>query len=69
MNTLERMLISGFYIILLGISTWLLSTVSVNSGRILVLEQRTNNHTREMADMKIEIKEHRVATEFLNGKR
>jgi hypothetical protein len=67
MTSTERFLITALWIVMFGVSTWLLGTVSINSGRILVLEQRANNHTREMAEQKLELKEHRLATEQ-NGK-
>ena len=68
MTQTERMLISILFVIVLGIVSWLMGTVSINSGRLLVLEQRANNHSREMLEMRQDVKEHRVMTE-LNGKR
>jgi hypothetical protein len=63
MSTTERMLIGALFAILMGLEAWLLGTVSVNSARIAVLEQRTNNHSREMVDMKADMRDHRSATE------
>ena len=68
MTQTERMLISILFVIVLGIVSWLMGTVSINSGRLLVLEQRANNHSREMLEMRQDVKEHRVMTEP-NGKR
>lgn len=63
MNQTERWLISGLFAILMMIGSWLLATVTVNSTRISVLEQRTNNHVREMDEMKVELRDHRQRTE------
>jgi hypothetical protein len=68
MTQTERMLVSIVFVIVLGSVSWLMGTVSINSGRLLVLEQRANNHSREMLEMRQDVKEHRVMTE-LNGKR
>jgi len=66
MSQAERMLVSAIFVILLGFVSWLLATVSINTGRIMVLEQRTNNHAAEMQLSREELKEHRKSTE--NGK-
>lgn len=63
MNQTERWLISGLFAILMMIGSWLLATVTVNSTRISVLEQRTNNHVREMDEMKADLRDHRQRTE------
>jgi len=62
-TTTERMLISALFTILLMIGAWLMATVTVNSARISVLEQRTNNHMREMNEIKTDMRDHRQRTE------
>jgi hypothetical protein len=60
----ERLLVSGLFAILMAMGSWLLATVTVNSSRISVLEQRTNNHVREMDEMKADLRDHRQRTEM-----
>ena len=64
MSATERLLVSGLFAILMAMGSWLLATVTVNSSRISVLEQRTNNHLREMDEMKADLRDHRQRTEM-----
>lgn len=64
MTANERWLITGAFVVFVAIAAWLLGTVSINSGRISVLERRADNHQREMGEMRDEIKDHRRVTEF-----
>jgi len=64
MTTNDRFIIGILITILMAALSWTLGTISVNSGRISVLEQRADNHTSQMVEMKLEVKEHRLATEF-----
>jgi hypothetical protein len=68
MTTTERMLIVAIFGIMIGLISWLLATVSVNSSRISVLEQRTSNHTKAMDEFKLELRDHRQSTELPNGR-
>jgi len=63
MSQAERMLVSAIFVILLGFVSWLLATVSINTGRIMVLEQRTNNHVQAMQQAREDLSEHRRVTE------
>ena len=56
MTTNERFIIGLILTILMASMSWSLSNTSVNSGRILVLES-------QMLDVKVDMKEHRIATE------
>ena len=68
MSATERWLISAVFAMLVGIGSWLLSSVTINSARIAVLEQRTNNHDKVMDVLRNDLREHRDRTEFTNGK-
>jgi hypothetical protein len=69
MTSTERWLISAIFAIMVGIGSWLLGTVTVNSSRLSVLEQRSNNHDRIMTELRSDIREHRTMTEpVTNGK-
>ena len=68
MSATERWLISAVFAMLVGIGSWLLSSVTINSARIAVLEQRTNNHDKVMEVLRNDLREHRDRTEFTNGK-
>ena len=61
MTTNERFVTGILLTILMAAMSWSLSNISVNSGRILVLET-------QMLDVKLDIKEHRIATELLKIK-
>jgi len=61
MTTNERFVIGILLTTLMAAMSWSLSNISVNSGRILVLET-------QMLDVKLDIKEHRIATELLRLK-
>ena len=63
MTTNDRFIIGILITIMMAALSWTLGTISVNSGRISVLEQRTDNHASQMVEMKLEVKEHRIATE------
>jgi len=63
-NATERLLVGGLFAILMAMGSWLLATVTVNSSRISVLEQRTNNHVREMDELKADMRDHRQRTEM-----
>ena len=65
MTTNDRFTVGVLITILMAALSWALGTISVNSGRISVLEQRTDNHASQMVEMKLEVKEHRIATEKL----
>jgi len=58
MTTNERFALGLLLTILMAALSWSLGTISVNSGRISVLES-------QVLDVKIEMKEHRIATEKL----
>ena len=60
MTTNERFIIGMLITILMAALSWALGTISVNSGRILVLES-------QVFDVKLDMKEHRIATERSNG--
>ena len=64
MSITEKWLITALFGILMMTGAWLLATVTVNSARIAVLEQRTNNHLREMDEMKADLRDHRQRTEI-----
>jgi len=63
MTTNDRFALGLLLTILMAALSWALGTISANSGRISVLEQRTDNHASQMVEMKLEVKEHRIATE------
>lgn len=63
MTTMERGLVWALFAIMMAIGSWLLSTVTVNSARISVLEARTSNHSKEMDEMKADLRSHRQLTE------
>ena len=63
MTTNDRFTVGVLITILMAALSWALGTISVNSGRISVLEQRADNHTSQMVEMKVEMKDHRLATE------
>ena len=63
MTTNDRFTVGVLITILMAALSWALGTISANSGRISVLEQRTDNHASQMVEMKLEVKEHRIATE------
>ena len=65
MTTNDRFTVGVLITILMAALSWALGTISANSGRISVLEQRTDNHASQMVEMKLEVKEHRIATEKL----
>ena len=64
MSITEKWLITALFGILMMTGAWLLATVTVNSARIAVLEQRTNNHVREMDELKSDMRDHRRQTEL-----
>ena len=61
MTTNERFVIGVLITIMMAAMSWSLNNISVNSGRILVLES-------QVLDVKLDIKEHRIATELLKLK-
>ena len=63
MTTTDRMLLSIVLLSTLALVGWLLQTVSANSGRLSVLEQRAMMHDTEMRDIKQEMRDHRNKTE------
>ena len=63
MTANERFIIGILITILMAALSWALGTISSSSGRISVLEQRSDNHASQMVEMKLEVKEHRLATE------
>ena len=63
MTSTERWLASIMMAALIGLLGWLMATVSVNTSRISVLEQRASNHHAEMEALRKEIVQHRVQTE------
>jgi len=65
MTTLDRWLLGILATIFTALLAWLLSTVSMNSGRIAVLEQRTANHMRAMDKLDAQLEAHRLNTESL----
>ena len=67
MTTNDRFTVGVLITILMAALSWALGTISANSARISVLEQRTDNHASQMVEMKLEVKEHRLATERSNG--
>ena len=64
MTTNDRFTVGVLITILMAALSWALGTISVDSGRISVLEQRADNHSIQMIEMKLEMKEHRLATEL-----
>ena len=64
MTTNDRFIVGILITILMAALSWALGTISANSGRISVLEQRADNHSIQMNEMKVEMKDHRIATEF-----
>jgi len=60
MDTNGRFVIGLLLAVLMSVMAWTLGVMS----RIAVLEQRADNHSREMVEMKMEMKEHRTATEL-----
>jgi hypothetical protein len=69
MTTTERMLVAALFSILMGLTSWLLGTVTANSSRIAVLEQQVLTSVRDVVELKVEIKEHRTITETLGRAR
>ena len=63
------MLIGALFSILMGLTSWLLGTVTANSSRIAVLEQQVLTSVRDVVELKVEIKEHRTITETLGRAR
>lgn len=63
MSITERMLVGALFSIMMGLTSWLLGTVTANSSRISVLEIQSINQVRDTTELKIEIKEHRTITE------
>lgn len=59
MDTNSRFIIGLLLVVLMSVISWTLGVMS----RISVLEQRADNHSREMIEMKIEMKDHRMVTE------
>ena len=63
------MLVAALFSILMGLTSWLLGTVTANSSRISVLEQQVVTSVRDVVELKAEIKEHRTITEMLGRAR
>ena len=63
MTAQDRWLLSGIFVLLMALTAWLLNTVSINTGRISVLEQRANTTDRTIWEMRDELKQHRTQTE------
>jgi len=57
------MLIGGIFLVLMALMGWVLLTVSLNTGRISVLENRADANDRMMWEIKDDLKVHRQATE------
>jgi len=66
MSYTEKVISTLVLVILLPIIGWLLSTVSINSGRIAVLEQRTANHVKAMDKLEEALDSHRKFTERMH---
>jgi len=60
MDTNGRFVIGLLLAVLMSVMAWTLGVMS----RIAVLEQRADSHSREMVEMKVEMKDHRMATEL-----
>ena len=63
MTTTDRMLLSAVLLSVLSLVGWLLHNVSLNSGRISVLEHELISLKEDQRDIKIEMREHRNRTE------
>lgn len=67
MSSTERWIIglslAALFSISLSAFGWLFSAVWTNTGRIAVLEQRTNNHMKAMEKLDQDIERHRQMTE------
>jgi ABC-type nickel/cobalt efflux system permease component RcnA len=64
MRQTELWMLTGLFAIIIGIGSWLLATVVVNSSRISVAEQRLLAHDELLTDIKVELRAHRQHTEL-----
>ena len=64
MTATERWLATVMLTTFIALLAWLMATVSINSGRISVLERRADNYHNELKGIQEALSEHRNMTEL-----
>jgi type II secretory pathway component PulM len=59
----ERLLVAALAAILFALASWVALTVTFNSSRITIMEQRLEQHDAQIKEFKDDLRDHRRMTE------